>query len=184
MKKIIIAMAGLATAIGVAWFSVETNQRPREQQVCVAKDVHEKLYAWIYDDTSRDEMSGKQIRIAAVLSQNSFVFDFPYDGEQHAMLSLRTHPRHGKAAMLRIKAGQIVSKTILVRFDDDAPMIFAIVETESVRTNIVFIKDYPAFAARMKRAQKVRVEFTVYGQGQQVAQFDVSGFNPDFIDKQ
>jgi|SRR5215469_15647178 len=90
MKKIIIAMAGLATAIGVAWFSVETNQRPREQQGCVAKDVHEKVYAWIYDDSSRDEMSGMQIRIAAVLSQNSFAFGFPYDGEQHAMLC---HPR-------------------------------------------------------------------------------------------
>jgi hypothetical protein len=41
MKKIIIAMAGLATAIGVAWFSGETNQRPREQQVCAAKDVQQ-----------------------------------------------------------------------------------------------------------------------------------------------
>jgi len=36
----------------------------------------------------------------------------------------------------------------------------------------------------VKRAQKVRVEFTVYGEGQQVAEFDVAGFNPDFIDKQ
>jgi hypothetical protein len=133
--------------------------------------------AWKYEAV-RDEMTDKQIKTAAVESENTFAFKFPYNGYNKAILMLKMHPRFGKSAAVAIIRGQITSKTVMVRFDDEAPMYFATGEAESGRTNVVFIEDYAKFVSRMRKATKVLVEFTVYGEGRQTARFNVSGFDP------
>jgi hypothetical protein len=198
MKNIHVAAIGLALVAGIVGLSLRTTHeedvqaakdRLREAQPLIDKNkvdidkLDAMLLAWIYDDAVNDEMSGKKVKLAAIYSKNILTFGFPYDGKQRAMLKLQAHPRWGKAVSLRIERGQIISKTVLVRFDDGAPVTFTTAEAESGKPDIIFINNYPAFVARMKRAQKVRIEFTVYQDGQQVAEFDVAGFDPDFLEK-
>jgi hypothetical protein len=74
---------------------------------------------WHYD-TDIDNMSGKQFRTAWILSKNSVNFDFPYQGEQHAILAIGKHRRSGNKILLKIEREQfmvsnITGEQVLVR---------------------------------------------------------------------
>jgi hypothetical protein len=148
-----------------------------------AKVVEENLgKQWTY--TERDDgMSSKKIRIASVTSTNSFEFDFPYTGRQHATLMLRRHPRWGNDVILQIERGQLLCSSydceIRVRFDEDAPRTYSGNEPADNSSESIFIEGYSRFEARLQKAKKLRVEVNVYDQGSLQLEFDVEGFKPD-----
>src|SRR5512139_2186222 len=84
---------------------------------------------WTYN-RYEDEMKKGVAFEASVSSSNTVNFSFPYSGEQHATLILRTHPRYGKDLILRIEKGQFLCPSydgcnVLVRFDDSEPLHFS-----------------------------------------------------------
>ena len=127
-------------------------------------------------------MSGQTEAIAAVESTNTVEFHFPYAGEQHATLFLRTHPRHGKDLILQIRKGQILCRSyedcsVLVRFDDKKPESFSGVGPADHSTTSVFIRNYGRFYASMLKAKTVRISVPVYQEGAPIFEFDVAGFD-------
>jgi hypothetical protein len=144
-----------------------------------AKEARERG-AWDYEIDEEPLAKGK-VKRARVLSENTFSFGFPYEGEQHAMLTIRNHPRYGKDVILQIEKGQIVCSTyscpIAVVFDDGTPMRFEGNEPEDNSSETVFIPAYSTFMKRLGSAKTVRIGFTVFQQGSQVVEFKVKGFD-------
>lgn len=133
---------------------------------------------------SDDSMGKGVIHQATVSSSNTVDFDFPYSGTQHAMLSLSTHPRHGKNLAFGIEKGQILCHSyedciVLVRFDEEAPTNYSAVGAADNSTEIIFIRNYDRFIGKMLKAKRVRIAAKIYQQGAPVFDFDVSSFDQD-----
>jgi len=131
-----------------------------------------------------DAMAKGVIYEASVESSNTVNFAFPYQGDQRATLTLRTHPRYGKDAIFSIERGQLTCSsydgcTVLVRFDDGAPVRYSAAAPEDNSSETLFIRDYSGFVARMIKAKTVRISATVFQQGSPAFEFDVSNFDQD-----
>lgn len=109
-------------------------------------------------------------------------FDFPYSGKQHATLTLRTHPRHGKDIILTIEKGQFLCHSYenciaLVRFDDQKASNYSAIGPADNSTETIFIRTYSRFVGNMLKSQRVRISANVYQEGSPVFEFDVSDFD-------
>jgi hypothetical protein len=141
---------------------------------------------WMYN-SYQDDMSSKSILTATVASTNTFEFDFPYQGAQHATLRLRKHPRWGNDVILSIEKGQILCHTyecpVRVRFDEAPPQTFNGNEPDDNSSEYVFIPGYAGFIKKLKHAKRVRIEVNIFQEGNLVADFNVEGFNPDRLNE-
>lgn len=136
---------------------------------------------WSYRQED-DEMGKGQSNFARVISLNTVNFGFPYSGEQHASLLIRSHPRHGKNILFSIEKGQILCSSysgcsVLVRFDDEDAKRYSANETADNSTETVFISNYDKFIGKLQKAKRVKISVDVYQQGSPVFEFDVSGFD-------
>lgn len=136
---------------------------------------------WRYHHVE-DKMGTRASHQAEVSSTNMVNFNFPYSGAQYGTLTLRTHPRYGKDVIFRIEKGQILCHsyedcTVLVRFDDEKPTTYAAVGPEDNSTEMIFLRNYSRFAAKLLKAKRVRISVNIYQEGAPVFEFDVSGFN-------
>ena len=136
---------------------------------------------WSYSQ-EEDAMAKGKTYHASVKSTNTVNFAFPYSGDQHGTLTLRTHPRYGKDVIFSIEKGQIQCPSysgckVLVRFDDAQAVNYSAAGPEDNSSETVFIRDYSGFVAKMMKAKKVRISASIYQEGSPVFEFDVSGFD-------
>jgi hypothetical protein len=131
---------------------------------------------WIYGEHD-DPMSGGTVKTASTTSLNTLSFDFPYQGEQSATLTLRRHPRYGKDITLSIERGQFLGGTygppLMVRFDENKPQAFRALEPEDHSTTIVFISGYDKFVSALRHSKLLRIQASFYHQGSPVMEFNV-----------
>lgn len=157
---------------------------PTEKKLPVSKvptAPKQPISKWEYSD-DKDEMTGKLSYYAFVNSDNTVNFKFPYSGEQHATLELRTHPRFGKDVILEIKSGQFLCPsysdcTVLVRFDDNNPVRYTASAPSDGSSNFIFIRNYSKFLSNLSRSKRVRISAEVYQEGNPIFEFNVSGFD-------
>ena len=138
---------------------------------------------WRYD-RSDEGMSGKAVISAQVTSTNTINLDFPYSGSQHGTLTLRRHPRWGNDVIFRIERGQILCHsygdcTINVKFDDGKVIRLNGNPPEDNSSEVVFIPGFSTFTKQLPNAKRVKIEVSLYQAGNQVFEFDVSGFKPE-----
>lgn len=138
---------------------------------------------WRYD-RSDEGMSGKAVITAQVTSTNTINLDFPYSGSQHGTLTLRRHPRWGNDVIFRIERGQILCHsygdcTINVKFDDGKVIRLNGNPPEDNSSEVVFIPGFTTFTKQLPKAKRVKIEVSLYQAGNQVFEFDVSGFKPE-----
>lgn len=138
---------------------------------------------WSYR-SSKEGMSGKSVRTASVSSTNIISLDFPYAGPQRGELLLRRHPRWGNDVIFSIEKGQILCHSygdcaIQVRFDDGQVLRYEGTEPSDNSTEYVFIPAFGTFMKRLPNTKVVKVEVQIYQSGNQVFEFDVSGFKPE-----
>jgi hypothetical protein len=127
---------------------------------------------WEFVD-SKDRLGLGTDKYAVTKSLNKVRFDFPYDGDQNAVIALRTGPR-GSSAIFRVEKGQILARQgILVVFDNEPPHRFSLREPLDGSSNAVFIADYDAFYNALTAASRVKVEVSFYQEGTHVFEFDV-----------
>lgn len=132
---------------------------------------------------SADQMSNAVTYQATVTSTNSVDFDFPYQGAQHATLTLRSSPRLGKDIIFQIEKGQILCRSyedcsVQVRFDEEPAANFSAGGASDNSTEFAFIRNYDRFLAKLVKAKRVRIAVAIYQEGSPVFEFDVSGFDP------
>lgn len=137
---------------------------------------------WDYD-VNEDLMSGSKRYTASLKSANTVSFGFPYGGEQHGTLTLRTVQGKGKDILFYIQRGQILCPSyqgcnVLVRFDDEKPMRFAANGPADHSSELIFLENYSKFTSKLKKAKRVRLSVDIYQNGAPAFEFDVSGFDP------
>lgn len=158
-----------------------TEPSTATQTFAVPEPESELGSQWTYRQSS-DDMSNGSVYHAFTSSTNTAEFDFPYSGEQHATLTLRTHPRWGKDLIFRIEKGQLLCNsydgcTVLVRFDDGKAERFSAIGPEDNSSEVLFIQNYGRFVEKMLKASRVRVAVSVFQEGNPTFEFDVSGFD-------
>lgn len=141
-----------------------------------------KADPWSYS-VDPDSMSSKVERRARIASSNAFEFGFPYQGPQHSILVLRTHPRYGKDVMLQIVKGQFMCGvsgcTVNVRFDDGPAQRWPAAEPADNDSTVLFLRNYDAFVAKLAKAKLLRVEPTFFKEGNVMMEFPVAGFSAE-----
>lgn len=137
---------------------------------------------WDYDE-DRDAMTGKVVRTATTGSTNQITFPFPYGGPQRASLILRTHPRHGRDAVLMFNKAQfncgIDECRIMARFDDKPATRFNASRPSDHSSNAVFFRDTARFVRELRGARKLRLEAEFFSSGIHTVEFDIAGLQWD-----
>ena len=137
-----------------------------------------ELYKWKYAE-SKDEMTSKSVYQASLLSKDIAELDFPYDGGTSLELNIRDN-NGSKNVFVHASNGQITddyqNKTLVVRFDDDAPIQFSVVESSDGDPEYRFIVDANRFIKRLKKAKKLKIQLKFYNNGLHVFDFDVKDF--------
>ena len=136
---------------------------------------------WYYGSPT-DDATGKKYKTATIYSENKFNLSSPYDGEQEASLKMRTHPRWGFDAIVRIEKGQILcdtynNTTVLVRFDDGPAVPYSCGEPADHSSDVVFIRGAEKFEAGMKRAKMAHITLRIYQEGSRTMTFKVNGYD-------
>lgn len=133
---------------------------------------------WEYESKA-DEMGRGEIHYASVTSSNTVNFGFPYQGEQHATLMLRTHPKYGKDVILQIQRGQFLAGidgcTVSVVFDNEKPMRIHANAPSDNSSDAIFINGYSTLISKLRKAKTVRIEAPFYQEGERVFSFQVDG---------
>lgn len=190
----LIAVIGGA-GVGVAGSSTEIASRDVEAQKARqdadksggAAEEEIKVDRWVY--SAQEESMGRGItRFAEVKSVNVLNFDFPYQGEQHGMLTLRKDPKHGNEIIVSIEQGQILldsmgGTSIPVRFDDRQIMNFKANPPADLSTEMIFLEGYDRFVRELRKSKRVRIEFTAFNEGSHTLDFDVTGFSAQDLDE-
>jgi hypothetical protein len=135
--------------------------------------------AWEYEEDT-DTMTQKTTRFARVKSSNTAYIAFPMGKSQHAILTLRKHPRYGKDVILRIQEGMfncnpVEGCSVRIRFDNGKMQTFSASMSENMNTEMLFIQNYPRFVAAIKKAKVAYIEASFYMDGNKVFEFPVSG---------
>ena len=136
---------------------------------------------WIY--SAQDEDMGRGvIRYATIVSETTVDFDFPYNGEQHATLTLRKHPEHGNDIIVSIERGQILvdmfgETRVPVRFDEKEIRKYAANPAADHSSEMVFLQGFDRFIDQVKKSKKLRIELQFFQEGSNTFEFDITGFD-------
>lgn len=146
-----------------------------------AAEALRSAHGW-QTETGADKMSNKSYVTRSALSINSFNLSFPYQGQQHARLIVRKHPRWGLDVFIEIERGQLICDfddcTINVRFDDGPIKVFRVNKPSDHSSETFFLANVPSFVAQLTKAKKTFVELTFFQNNSHTAEFLTEGFMP------
>ncbi|MCL6306990.1 hypothetical protein QQL38_09835 [Pseudomonas syringae] len=157
----------------------QRTQEARAHEQAAAYKARQKSLGltWNYTD-SEDNMSGKPVRRAYVLSTNTVDFDFPYSGVQKATLTIRKHPRWGTSVYISIEKGQFVCGyddcNVRVRFAKDNAKRVSASAPEDGSSTTLFINNESSFISQARKSDKVYIEAGFYQEGNRIFEFDIS----------
>jgi hypothetical protein len=177
----VVILAGIILTTLGSIFSSGTSSNGSSDQTASTPEPPTPGSQWNYHQDI-DAMGKGTSYEAYVASTNAVTFDFPYHGAQHATLTLRTHPRWGKAVIFQIERGQLLCRSydgcnVLVRFDDEQPSPYSATGPSDNSTETLFIQNYNRFIGKMLKSKRVRISADVYQEGAPVFEFDVSHFD-------
>ncbi len=125
-------------------------------------------------------------KTATTQSLNSLSLDFPYRGENHGQLILRSRPTKGFDLMISIDKGQIlcgISNCYMrVKFDDNPSYETEFSQSQSRNSTIVFAENPEALEKKIRKAKRMKIELPLYRSPAQVLEFDVTGLDHAKID--
>lgn len=134
---------------------------------------------WVESDYS-DGMGRKRF-IASLPSTNTMEFGFPYGGDQHARLTVRSSAAEIQDIIFGIERGQfscsISDCYIQARFDEGAIRRYSVSDPDDHKTTVKFISDYRGFVSALRKAKKVRIEASFYHEGNRTFEFNTAGFD-------
>ena len=134
---------------------------------------------WEYSSRP-DKMTGNDLLLARVESQEMFTLNFPYQKRQRATLTIRRDQKKSKDVFLRIDEGQFKCSDyecpVLVRFGDGKPTTFEGIGPSDNSSDMIFIKSSDRFLAQLRKVDKVLIQVEFYQNGSRTFEFDVKNF--------
>ena len=158
---------------------LETVQRIQESMGTDEMPQVEKKQQWQISRTV-DEMTDKERVIASLRSSNTVNFDFPYEGGSYLTMSVRRW-NDDLDVYFRISKGQFVcneyrgTDIISIRFDDEEPVKYNVVESSTGDSDILFIKyssSEKTILSKCKTAHTIKVQANFYEEGSRVFTFE------------
>ena len=138
--------------------------------------------SWQYE-VADDKMGRGKVNKAWLNSNNFFEFDFPYRGKQRSTLFLRKHPEYGNDVILVIERGQfrcgVSGCEVLVRFGDKKPVKYEAAEPRDGSSETLFIRNYSAFLANLRKVDSIKIEAEFFQQGNRVMEFNTKNLQWD-----
>lgn len=161
--------------------AAEEAERVRAAEATAAAEAQRLADKWMYH-VSEDPMSSRKSRFAAIESENTVEFDFPYQGSQHGTLTLRDHPSYGRDVIFSIERGQLLCRSyddcqVRVRFDEGKAENWNAVGPSDNSTTSIFLRNEARFVQKLRAAKVVRIQVPVYQQGEPMFEFQVGGFD-------
>lgn len=135
---------------------------------------------WKYSQ-KEDEMTSVTTYFASLDSVNSVNLDFPYNGEQHANLTLRK--KQDKTEVLfAIPKGQFTcsiseSCKILVRFGNEEASNYSASLPADHSSNLLFLEPAESFLENIHWAETIKISPTIYKNGNPVFTFNSKNFS-------
>lgn len=132
---------------------------------------------WNYA-TTKDELTGKEIKTACVTSENQVTLDFPYE-DTTGRLCIRQHPQWGRDIYVALDDdGQILCNSydgceLGVRFGKAAVSSYDAAGPEDNSTTHIFVSDGSGgrFLDNLKKADETVVQLPLYQAGSQALIF-------------
>lgn len=178
----ILALAVLLTACGAGSSNSNNSEAsatisPKSNSVPAPNATSEPQPSWIYGITQGDAFHKAQ-SYASLNSTNLLNFQFPYDGPQHANLTIM-----GDTIIISIEKGQFDCDDngdgclVLAMFDGGPVQQLTATLPKDGSDSMVFIYDDDNFIKRLAHAKKLNLDVGFYQEGEQELDFNVSGFN-------
>lgn len=118
---------------------------------------------------SEDELTGRPIVMRTAQSREPFTLGSPYQGLQHATLTLREHPQHGSDVMIGVERGQLLCDfrgcNVNIVFDRAEPVRWRANQAAAGISTTLFLRNHDRFVRRLERAQEVRIAVSIYREG-------------------
>jgi hypothetical protein len=180
-----LTFLGLATESGKSGSALPQPALSKDDQAKAQKlaDQHVESgggqrQTWEYSE-EEDKMGRGKIHYASIASDETVNFDFPYQGAQHATLTVRRGGKNGLSIMLSIERGQfgcgIEGCNLKVRFDGGKPFSVHASEPSDNSTEMVFLNGEASLLSRIKKSKRMQVESSFYQQGSHVFTFQTAG---------
>lgn len=135
---------------------------------------------WSHNITE-DKMGRGSDEIASTTSLSYLNLAPPYDGKQNATLSFRRLGKGGNELVLSIQKGQIVCDSsecmVLLRVNSEEPFRFAMSHPKDGSSNILIGALKTEELRKLKSANKITAEVTIYQNGESIVEFDTQN-NP------
>jgi len=135
-------------------------------------------HAWNHQSRT-DPMSGKVVRLATIEAKTNLHLRGRDGIDNTPTITIRRNPDKSIDAMVQINRGQFVCRVsgcqLSVRFDEAPPVSFNAVEPADYSSKTLFLVPGDRFLKKLERAKVVRVEATLFQEGNHVMEFHVAG---------
>lgn len=171
---------------GLAWLGHSCSQSADEKVSSHIDNTYRAadapaptLPTWQYQSRT-DELRGKAVRSAWIVSENSADFDFPYSGKNHLRMSIRSHPQYGTDLILRVDKGQILCRSYsepckgMISIDGKAESL-TFNESGDHDPTVVFAAYPKPLIAKIKGSKRVIIELPFYQEGNVQFTFNTEG---------
>lgn len=154
------------------------NARAAANSELIAEPEPEVKHVWTYE-TSKDEMTGKEIYFAATTSLNTLEFEFPYQGGTTFYLYVR-NMKGQNDVLLTLTKGQFMgsimsSEYCRIKFDDGTVANYTFNSPDDGSSDKIFFDNPGRLISNLKKAKKLMIEAPFFNEGRQVIYFDVEG---------
>lgn len=153
---------------------------PTQDEAVEVKEKPQSWEAWSYH--AEEMPMGGMMKFAFIDSSNVLEFKFPYYGPQRGRLLLRETNGRVETLML-IERGQILCNSwsrcnVNIRLDDEPTQQYEAIGPADHSSQSIFIES-ASLPEKIAQAKKVRIQFTVFQEGEPILEFNTSNFNPE-----
>lgn len=171
----------IMTLLQLAVEAAAADERTRAAEATAAAAARRLAEKWSYS-REVDQMTSRVSRRAIIWSENTVNFAFPYNGPQRGTLIIRDHPSYGHDVILAIEKGQFLCRSyedcrIRVRFDEAPARTWNAIGPADNSTTLIFLRNEARFVQELRNAAVVRIQASVFREGEPIFEFHVGGFD-------
>lgn len=167
---VIFAVVGIVREVNSPKVRVQSQMSENSKPETSIEEVKHK---WKYTENV-NEMDDSKIYHAILRADNILNFKFPYNGGTDVSLQVR-YMEGANNVIFIISQGQIVSKSVRVRFDDHPAQVFSCSESRDYSSNALYINNSKEFINNLKESKRLIIECEYFKEGLKHSKFTTEG---------
>ncbi|MCK5864701.1 hypothetical protein [Marinobacter adhaerens] len=160
----------------------DVSSEPKASEEADPKPEPEPETEWNYYSFT-DDMTGEEVSVATLKSDNSVRFEFPYNKAGGSSLSLSFRKRNGKLdAYLRIERGQMMcgysSCNFLLKIGEGSVQEWTGLRSSTGESDIMFVRDASQLSKIVEQGKPIKIGIDFYRSGSKTFQFSPRNYKP------